>query len=113
VNEKIEGFFRVCAERGLTGEQGVIIPAANVNDLVLKKEVVEAVAEGKFHIWPISRVEEGIEILTGLPAGEPGPDGRYPEGTVFFLVDKRLRELAERAREFAKATPRSGSTNED
>ncbi|MBX6422861.1 Lon protease family protein [Thermosulfurimonas sp. F29] len=102
VNEKIEGFFRVCAERGLTGEQGVIIPAANVNDLVLKKEVVEAVAEGKFHIWPISRVEEGIEILTGLPAGEPGPDGRYPEGTVFYLVDKRLRELAERARLFGK-----------
>ncbi len=102
VNEKIEGFFRVCQERGLTGEQGVIIPEANVRDLMLKKEIVSAVAEGKFHIWPISRVEEGLEILTGMPAGEPGPDGRYPEGTLFYLVDRRLRELAERARAFAK-----------
>lgn len=110
VNEKIEGFFKVCAERGLTGEQGVIIPQANVNDLMLKKEIVAAVAEGKFHIWPISRVEEGIAILTGMPAGEPGPDGRYPEGTVFYLVDKRLRELAERAREFAQPKNSQGKT---
>ncbi|RUM87288.1 MAG: ATP-dependent protease [Thermodesulfatator sp.] len=102
VNEKIEGFFRVCAARGLTGEQGVIIPQANVGDLMLRREVVEAVEKGLFHIWPIRRVEEGIEILTGRPAGEPGPDGRYPEGTVFYLVDQRLRELAERARRFAK-----------
>ncbi|QJA05362.1 AAA family ATPase [Thermosulfurimonas marina] len=107
VNEKIEGFFRVCAERGLTGQQGVIIPEANVDDLMLPKEVVEAVEKDLFHIWPIRRVEEGIEILTGRPAGEPGPDGRYPEGTVFYLVDQRLRELAERAREFAKEKEKS------
>ncbi len=105
VNEKIEGFFKVCKERGLTGEQGVIIPEANVKDLVLKREIVEAVAEGKFHIWAISRVEEGIELLTGMPAGERGPDGRYPENTLFYLVDKRLRELAEKAKEFAAEKP--------
>ncbi len=109
VKEKIEGFFKVCVEKGLTGDQGVIIPAANVDDLVLDRQVVEAVEKGLFHIWPISRVEEGIEILTGMPAGERGPDGRYPEGTVFYLVDKRLRELAERAREFAREEKEKGA----
>lgn len=94
VTHKIEGFFRVCKERGLTGDQGVIIPAANCRNLMLHKEVVQAVAEGKFHIYPISRVDEGIELLTGVPAGERDEKGEFPEGTVHARALARLRELA-------------------
>ncbi|MBC7189643.1 Lon protease family protein, partial [Candidatus Aerophobetes bacterium] len=93
VNEKIEGFFDVCKTRGLTGEQGVIIPESNVKNLMLKKEVVEAVKEGKFHIYPISTVDEGMEILTGYPAGERGPDGLFPEGTINRRVEDKLLYL--------------------
>jgi predicted ATP-dependent protease len=95
VNEKIEGFFDLCRLRGLTGAQGVIIPQRNVRNLMLKKEVVEAVGEGKFHIHAIEHVEEGVEILMGIPAGEPGPDGKYPEITLNRLVEDRLTELRE------------------
>ena len=90
VTEKVEGFFDLCRARGLTGRQGVIIPVQNVDNLMLKHEVTQAVAEGKFHIYAVSTVEEGIELLTGVPAGKPGQNGRYPEGTVFNLVDRRL-----------------------
>lgn len=102
VNEKIEGFYAVCKVKGLTGTQGVIIPQQNVDDLMLKEEVVEAVREGKFHIYPVRTVDEGIELLTGVPAGTPGPGGSYPEGTVHYLVDKRLREQAERLASFGE-----------
>ncbi|NDY41698.1 AAA family ATPase [Dissulfurirhabdus thermomarina] len=102
VSKKIEGFFDLCAERGLTGSQGVLIPEANVRDLMLKPAVVEAVAAGRFHVWAIHTVEEGIELLTGRPAGTPGPDGRYPDGSLFAMVDARLRALAEEARRFAR-----------
>lgn len=95
VTEKIEGFFAVCKARGLSGDQGVMIPAQNVDNLMLKEEVVEAVRGGKFHIWAVRTVEEGIELLTGVPAGERRPDGSYPEGTVFGLVDRTLRLYAE------------------
>ncbi len=101
VNEKIEGFYRVCKVRGLTGQQGVIIPRRNVADLALHKEVVEAVRKGKFHIYPVDTIDQGISILTGVPAGARGPDGRFPEGTVNARVDARLRELAEGLRQFA------------
>lgn len=101
VNAKIEGFYEVCKARGLTGEQGVMIPSANVRHLMLKPEVVEAVRDGKFHVWAVSTVDEGIELLTGVPAGEQRPDGTYPEGTVHYLVDRRLRELAAAAKEYA------------
>ncbi|MBI5640256.1 MAG: AAA family ATPase [Nitrospirae bacterium] len=95
VNEKIEGFFDLCRIRGLDGRQGVIIPRKNVHNLMLKKEVVDAVKEGKFSIYPIERVEEGLELLTGMPAGMEKEDGTYPEGTINFLVRKRLDEYAE------------------
>jgi len=96
VNEKIEGFFSVCRNRGLTGDQGVIIPQINVKNLMLKKEVVAAVKEGKFRVYAVSTVNEALEILTGMPAGERKEDGTWPEGTVNFLVDKRLREMAQK-----------------
>ncbi|PXF58682.1 MAG: ATP-dependent protease [Deltaproteobacteria bacterium] len=100
VTRKIEGFFDICKARNLTGEQGVIIPETNVKDLMLKPKVIEAVKQGKFRIWAISKVEEGMEILTGQPAGIPGPDGRYPVDSVFAKVNDRLRKLAEEAKLF-------------
>ncbi|MBI4320390.1 MAG: AAA family ATPase [Chloroflexi bacterium] len=102
VNKKIEGFFAVCKEKGLTGDQGVIIPAANAKNLMLRQEVVQAVRDGLFHIYAVKTVEEGIELLTGVPAGALKKDGRYPEGTVYYLVDKRLREYAQRLKEFQR-----------
>jgi lon-related putative ATP-dependent protease len=100
VNQKIEGFFEVCRNRGLTGNQGVIIPHQNVGDLMLRKDVVEAVAAGKFHIYPIQTIDQGIKILTGVPAGEKSQDGSYPAGTVNHRVDQKLREQARRMKEF-------------
>ncbi len=95
VNQKIEGFFDVCKAKGLTGEQGVIIPQSNIKNLMLREDVVEAVAQGQFHIYAVKTIDEGLEILTDRPAGERKDDGTYPEGTVNYLVDKRLRELGE------------------
>ncbi len=95
VNEKIEGFFDICKARGLTGEQGVIIPRANVKHLMLRADVVEAVANGQFAIYAIETVDEGIELLMGIPAGERDESGAYPEGTLNFLVEHRLAKLAE------------------
>jgi len=98
VNEKIEGFFSVCKNRGegLTGDQGVIIPQLNVPNLMLKKEVVDAVKEGKFRVYSVTTVNEALEILTGLPAGERSSTGTWPEGTINFLVDKRLKEMSKK-----------------
>ena len=98
---KIEGFFDVCKAKGLSGGQGVLIPRTNVKNLMLRPEVVEAVREGQFHIYPVDTIEQGIELLTGVPAGELGDDGTYPEGTVFGAVDRRLAEYAERWKELA------------
>jgi lon-related putative ATP-dependent protease len=103
VNEKIEGFYAVCKAKGLTGEQGVVIPAANIKNLMLKEEVIEAVREEKFHVWAVTTVDEGIELLTGIPAGEKQEDGFWPEGTVNYRVDRRLREMAEAIRKFGPA----------
>ena len=93
VNQKIEGMFDVCRRSGLTGDQGVMIPHQNIKNLMLREDVVEAIRDGKFHIYAVKTINEGIEILTGHPAGEKQPDGRFPEGTVNYLADKRLREL--------------------
>lgn len=95
VNEKIEGFFDLCKARGLTGEQGVLIPVANVKHLMLRQDIVEAAAAGQFHIYPVTTIDEGIELLTGTPAGERNAKGNYPKGTINFLVEQRLQALAE------------------
>jgi lon-related putative ATP-dependent protease len=95
VNQKIEGFFHLCKMRGLDGSQGVIIPKRNTRNLVLSDDVIEAVEKGLFNVYAIDRMEEGLELLTGMPAGEPGPDGTYPEGTLNHLVEKRLTEISE------------------
>ena len=92
-NEKIEGFFRVCRAKGLTGDQGVLIPAQNVDNLMLSDEVVEAVSTGEFHVYPVRTVEEGIEILTEVPAGTAQSDGTFPAETVFGRAAKRLDEI--------------------
>ena len=98
VNEKIEGFFRLCSEKGLTGDQGVLIPEANVVHLMLSEDVLEAIRAGRFQVWAARTVDEGIELLTGIPAGERTPEGAYPPSSVNGLIDARLRELAETAR---------------
>lgn len=105
MNEKVEGFFAVCKALGLTGEQGVLIPASNVTNLMLNEDVVEAVREGRFHVWSVATIDEGIELLTGVPAGERQADGRFPEGTVHAGADQRLRELAQAMRAYSHGDP--------
>ncbi|MBS3819648.1 AAA family ATPase [bacterium] len=102
VNEKIEGFFEVCKAKGLTGNQGVIIPQKNIQNLMLRKDVVDAVKQGKFHVYPIQTIDEGIEILTGLKAGEKKDDGKFEEGTVNYIVDQELHRLAKSWKDFSK-----------
>jgi predicted ATP-dependent protease len=103
VNEKIEGFFEVCKAKGLTGQQGVMIPDSNVQNLMLKEEVVDAVKAGKFNVYSVKTVDEGIEVLTGIKAGQRLADGTFEEGTVNYLADKQLREMAEKLREYPYA----------
>lgn len=100
VNEKIEGFFEVCRRQGLTGEQGVLIPAANVRHLMLRADVVEAARRGKFHIYPVRTIDDGLELLTGKPAGARDANGLFPEGSVNRLVESRLLAMAEEAHRF-------------
>ena len=102
VNEKIEGFYDICRTRGLDGEQGVLIPAANVQHLMLREDVVEAVRTKKFSVYSVKTIDEGIEILTGVKAGERGPEGRYPAATVNRLVEDKLKLFAERGRAFTQ-----------
>ncbi|WP_425058038.1 hypothetical protein SCACP_26800 [Sporomusa carbonis] len=102
--EKIEGFFSVCKIKGLTGNQGVMIPHQNVSNLALSDEVIDAVRQGKFHIYPVETIDQGIEILTGTPAGEPGPDGTYPAGTVNYLVSQKLKEYTDTLIKLGKAS---------
>ena len=102
VNQKVEGFFEVCKTKMLTGAQGVIIPRANTKNLMLRKEVIDAVKRRKFRVYQVATVEEGIEILTGVPAGKPDKDGNYPEGTVYGAVQKKLKQYFQRSLKYKK-----------
>jgi lon-related putative ATP-dependent protease len=112
INEKIEGFFEVCRARGFTGKQGVMMPASNIQNLMLKEEVVQAVKDGKFHIYSVRTIDEGIEVLTGVKAGRKLADGRFEEGTVNDRVDKRLREMGEKLREFSVGEGKAKKSDE-
>jgi len=109
VNEKIEGFFDLCAARDLTGRQGVLIPSSNVKHLMLHRRVVEAAEQGRFRIFAVSTIDQGLEILTGQPAGARDADGRFPEGSVNARVEARLIELAEKRRAFGGTPEATGS----
>lgn len=104
VNEKIEGFFDTCKVRGLTGEQGVLIPASNVKHLMLRQDVIQAVRDEQFHIYPVETIDEGIEILTGVSVGKPDDEGKYPSESVNGRVYARLVELAEKRQKFGALT---------
>jgi predicted ATP-dependent protease len=99
VTRKIEGFFKCCKIKGLTGEQGVIIPKTNVRHLMLKQEVVDAVEQGQFHIWSVSSIDEGIEILTGIPAGKRDAKGNFPPESINGRVQARFKQIAQALRE--------------
>jgi len=113
LNEKIEGFFEVCRVKGLNGKQGVLIPASNVGNLMLKEEVVEAVKAGNFHIYPVNTTDEGIEVLTGLKAGQRMDDGSFEPDSINDRVQKRLASLAERLRDFTKGEEKNHSDNNE
>jgi predicted ATP-dependent protease len=104
INHKIEGFYDVCRLKGLTGEQGVLMPSANLRNLMLRPDVVSAVQDGKFHIYAVSTVDEGLEVLTGVPAGARDPGGRYPEGSVNDLVGKKLAQYSEQLKKISDST---------
>ena len=104
VNEKIEGFFEVCKYNGLTGKQGVIVPRTNVVNLMLREDVLEAVENGQFSIYAIDDVDDGIELLTGIPAGKADKRGRFPKGTVNYMVQQSLEEYYRDYVKFAKET---------
>jgi len=110
VNQKIEGFFKVCQAKGLNGDQGVLIPQQNLRNLMLREEVVDAVKQGQFHIYSATTIDEGTEIMTGTPAGERQKDGTYPEGTVNHLVDKHLKDMAEQLKGFYGEEKKEGKT---
>lgn len=99
VNDKIEGFFQICKMRGLDGNHGVMIPIQNVKNLNLSDEVVQAVKEGKFHVYAVNNIEEGIEVLTGVPAGRKDKTGAFPAGSINYLVYEKLKKYAKVAKD--------------
>jgi predicted ATP-dependent protease len=112
INRKIEGFFDVCQLKGLTGEQGVLIPRANLKNLMLRRDVVEAVEGGKFHVYAVSSIDEGIEVLTGSPAGQRDGEGRYPASSINGLVEEQLKKNSDRLGRYAPSEHRTAE-NED
>ncbi len=113
LNEKVEGFFEVCRAKRLTGKQGVLIPASNIRNLMLKEEVVEAVKTGSFHIYAVSTIDEGIEALTGVKAGQRLEDGSFESDSINDRVQKRLSILAERLRDFTRGEEKSQRPSAD
>lgn len=111
VNEKIEGFFDICKKRGLSGEQGVLIPTANVKHLMLRRDVVEAVEAGSFQVYPVAHVDQALSLLTGMPAGERGADGEFPPGSLNRRISERMVELAERRRTYSDRAGKGGSSH--
>lgn len=111
VSRKIEGFFKVCQLQGLTGDQGVVIPATNERHLMLSADVVEAVRNKQFHIWSVQNIEEGIELLTGIPAGKANDEGQYPPKTIYGRVQKRLQEITEALRD--SNSKKNGTEDDD
>jgi predicted ATP-dependent protease len=111
VNEKIEGFYKTCKAKGLKGDEGVMIPRSNVQHLMLNEEVVEAVRQGRFHIYPVSTIDEGIEILTDVNAGQLKNDGTYDPGTVNYRVNKRLAEMTQRMAALVRSSRLEGETH--
>ena len=112
VNEKIEGFFDICLARGLTGDQGVLIPASNVKHLMLRKDVVEAARDGKFAIWPVTTIDQGIELLTGVKAGEASADGGYPPDSVYGKVEATLRRYADIRKDYPASGQKAAGEQE-
>lgn len=102
VNEKLEGFFDICKHNGLTGFQGAMIPKQNVDNISLNTEIVEAVKNGMFHIYPVSTIDEGIEILTGMPAGTYDKEKGYPKNSIYYLVEQKLNDYAEKSRKYLR-----------
>jgi lon-related putative ATP-dependent protease len=113
VNEKIEGYFEVCKAKGLNGKQAVLIPESNVTNLMLKEEVVQVVKQGKFHIYPVRTIDQGIEMLTGIKAGVRGKDGTFEEGTIYQRVDKRLAAMAEKLKEIQEGPAKEKKKREN
>jgi lon-related putative ATP-dependent protease len=113
VNEKIEGFFDLCQKRGLSGEQGVLIPQANVKHLMLRRDVVEAVEAGRFQVYPVAHVDQALSLLTGLPAGERNAAGEFPEGSLNRRICERLVELAEYRQSFSNHPRKGGASDEE
>jgi len=111
VNEKIEGFYDVCKSRRLSGSQGVIIPHQNVQDLLLRPDVIEAVKAGTFHIWPVATISEGIEILTGQPGGQRLLKGGFTRGSVLWQADEKLREMARTLDRFGRSEDDNGDAD--
>jgi predicted ATP-dependent protease len=117
VNQKIEGFYDICKAKGLTGQQGVLIPSSNVQNLMLREDVVEAIRDGKFSIYSVESVDEGIEVLTGVPAGKRLEGGKFEGSSINDRAQKRLEQLARVMREFGKEKekerkPRARKNNE-
>ena len=102
VNEKIEGFFNVCKAKGLDGKQGVMIPRSNIDNLMLKNEIINAVKDGKFNIWAVDTIEDGLKILTGKNAGKRQPSGKFPKNSLYSLAEEQLITFAKRSNDFKK-----------
>ena len=111
VNEKIEGYFDVCNARGLTGKQGVLIPAANVRHLMLRQDVVEAARTSRFHVYAVENVDQAMELLTKFPAGKPDEEGRVPQGSINYLVAAQLMQLSMMRQAYLGASQKRRATS--